>query len=107
MASSEKGEEAVVKALLDGGANPNARTKDGWTALMSAADKGHAKMAALLVESGAKTDFKSAENRTALAYAERGGHQAVIDALRNAAPAATSGSATPAGRTRAPGRGRG
>ncbi len=44
-----------VRLLLDKGADINARSSDGWTALISAAAEGHATCVQLLLERGAET----------------------------------------------------
>ena len=45
---------ATVKALLEAGAEVDARDKEGKTALMRATEKGHADIVQLLKQAGAK-----------------------------------------------------
>ncbi|HEY4224087.1 MAG TPA: ankyrin repeat domain-containing protein [Myxococcota bacterium] len=51
--ASARGDEAAVRALLDGGSEVNAAALDGWTPLLSAAMHGHAHVVALLLARGA------------------------------------------------------
>ena len=74
------GEVAAVKALLDAGADPNARNAAGATALMWAVDD-EAKTR-LLVERGADVNAKSLDGRTPIALAAaRTGSSAVLSIL--------------------------
>src|SRR5207237_498649 len=56
--AARKGDVAAVKSLLDGGADPNAKTEYGATALSFAADKGHAEIVKLLIASKANVNSK-------------------------------------------------
>jgi ankyrin repeat protein len=69
------GDAAAVRALLDGGADPNARNDAGAVALMWAAND--LEKTRLLLDRGAKVDAKSDDGRTALLIAA---------GLRGAAP---------------------
>lgn len=51
LAAASWGKPTIVQLLLDYGANPHIRTKNGWTTLMSAA-KGHVETTQLLLEYG-------------------------------------------------------
>jgi ankyrin repeat protein len=74
------GDAAVVRALLDAGADPNARNAAGATALMWAVDD-EAKTR-LLVERGADVNAKSLDGRTPIALAAaRAGSSAVLSIL--------------------------
>ena len=53
-----EGDEAAVRALLEGGAPVDAANRYGATALFFAADRGHAGIARLLVEAGAALDLE-------------------------------------------------
>lgn len=46
--------EAMVRALLDAGANVNQADKDGWTPLSVAAEKGHDGVVEMLRDAGAR-----------------------------------------------------
>jgi ankyrin repeat protein len=58
--------EAVVKLVLDRGADIDARDNRGRTSLMMAADAGHAGMIDVLLARGAARDLKDKDGRTAL-----------------------------------------
>ena len=74
------GDRSAVKALLDAGADPNARNAAGATALMWAVDD-EAKTL-LLVERGADVNAKSLDGRTPIAQAAaRAGSSAVLSIL--------------------------
>ena len=47
------GQEAVVKALIEGGADVNKADDDGWTPLYTAAANGHEAVVKALIEAGA------------------------------------------------------
>ena len=64
---------AVAKALREG-ANPNARDKDGQTALIRAATKGKADSVAVLLRAGADVNAQDEWGRTALMHAARNGN---------------------------------
>jgi ankyrin repeat protein len=53
-----------VEQLLAAGANPIARTKEGWTALMAAARQGHLDIVKRLVQQGATVDAKKTVGTT-------------------------------------------
>ncbi|MBS3764826.1 MAG: ankyrin repeat domain-containing protein, partial [Planctomycetes bacterium] len=83
------GRTAVVRMLLDSGANPNAKATEkcslecvNQTPLHCAAEKGHLETAKLLVSWGAKTDAEDALGWTPLEEAAFGGHREVYDFLK-------------------------
>ena len=66
MTASLKGHTEIVKALLDKGADVNAKSKDGVTALMWASQDGHTEIVkALLIDKGADVNAKSEKGWTA------------------------------------------
>src|SRR5262249_44301090 len=84
-AAAKKGDAAAVKALLEKGADVNARTAYGVTALGFAADKGHLEVVKLLLER--KADINVKDNfyqATPLTWALMRNHAAVVKALLEA-----------------------
>jgi ankyrin repeat protein len=75
------GNVAAVRALLERGANVNAQTADGWTALMIAAQNGHVEVVKALLDSGANVDAQNVDGWTALMAAAQSGHFEVVRAL--------------------------
>ena len=74
----------IASALLDQGADANARQQDDFTPLHGAAQNGQVEMVHLLLENGADPDSRSAEGLTPLQLAERAGRQEAADILRRA-----------------------
>jgi quinoprotein dehydrogenase-associated probable ABC transporter substrate-binding protein len=72
----------LAREIMEKGANVNAQSKSGVTALMIAAARNVAPMIGLLVQSGAKTDLKNAQGKTAAEVAELNGSQAAAKAIR-------------------------
>ena len=56
--AAKKGDTVSVKALLDAGAEANARDDDRQTALMWAAQEGHTETAQALLDAGAYVNAK-------------------------------------------------
>lgn len=56
----------IAQYLLDKGANINAKTRNGWTALMYASDYGYLDMVKFLVKNGADINAITDEGYTAL-----------------------------------------
>jgi outer membrane protein assembly factor BamB len=85
MAAARKGDPAAVRKLLDDGADVNARTEYGATALHFACDKGHLEVVKLLIDRqadvNARDKFYSA---TPLTWASMRKHAAVVGALLEA-----------------------
>jgi hypothetical protein len=66
LAAARRGDAARVRALLRGGADPDARNERGFTALMAAAGEGHTDVARLLLRAGADVDASTSSGWTAL-----------------------------------------
>ena len=71
----------AVQILLGHGADPNARTDDGSTALHFASEYGNAEIARVLIEHGADVEVKDDEGKTPLVLASEGGHEKIIELL--------------------------
>ena len=72
----------VARALIAHGADVNAMSGTGVTALMLAAAHNLPPMVGLLVQSGADPKLKSKDGRTALEIAEANGNQTVVSTLK-------------------------
>ena len=79
--ASENGQYDLVRSLLDGGSDVNARYRNRMTALHVASYKGKLKVAKLLIERGADLDSRSRAGWTALHYALREGYLEVARLL--------------------------
>jgi len=80
--ATEAGDIVQMQALLDKGAEVNARNAHGWTPLHVAAAGGDPAVIALLLQHGADVHAQSHIGTTALDNATtRGGRKAVIDLL--------------------------
>ncbi|ODM18634.1 hypothetical protein SI65_05251 [Aspergillus cristatus] len=79
--AAENGHEAVVKLLLDKGADKDIKDDDRQTALFMAAQNGHQAVVKLLLDKGAKLDTKDDNGRTALLYTAYNGNEAVVKLL--------------------------
>jgi quinoprotein dehydrogenase-associated probable ABC transporter substrate-binding protein len=72
----------IARELIKRGADVNAQTKDGVTALMIASARNVAPMIGLLLQSGADPSIKSAQGQTAADIAKQNGAEAAAKALR-------------------------
>ena len=72
---------AVAQLLLEHGADVNARSHGGFTALMEAGQNGDLATAALLLSRGADPRLESDQGKTAGDLASAGGHEAVAELL--------------------------
>jgi uncharacterized protein len=71
----------ALRALLEHGADPNARQHGGWTALHAAAQNGDVEMVRLLLGGGADADARADNQQNAMDLAMTKGHQAVVELL--------------------------
>jgi ankyrin repeat protein len=78
------GDTGTFTALLDHGADANAKTPGGYTALMSAPLNGQKAMVQLLIDRGADISAKDVSGRTAVEYAQDQ-HRSEIVGLLNGA----------------------
>jgi hypothetical protein len=76
MSAVKDGDVTNVMYLLDNGADVNAKTKSGVTALITAAAKSHTEIVKLLLDNGADVNAKDKEGRTALMWA--GDHTEIV-----------------------------
>lgn len=77
--AARKGDVAAVAALLDKGADVNAKFRYGQTALFKAAERGYAEVAKLLLARGADVTVKDTfYNTTAMTWALDGKHVEVV-----------------------------
>ena len=91
MYASENGHLVVVELLLDRGADPNAATYNGYTALMWAAGGNHPHVVEILLERGADLDYSPGFYKvTPLSSASGSGHIDMVKLLldRGANPSA-------------------
>ena len=83
--AAKRGDAAVVRALLEEGADPNFARGDGLTALHAAARGGHPEVVEVLVGAGAATGATTRiGDYTPLHLAGGGGHAAAVGALLEA-----------------------
>jgi ankyrin repeat protein len=76
------GDEAGLRAALNGSLSSNLANPNGWTLLMLAAVEGHVALGSLLLEKGAKTASTNNKGQTALDIATQKGHTAFVELLR-------------------------
>jgi hypothetical protein len=80
LAAARKGDVAVVKQLLDKGADVNAKNRYNSTPLFFACDRGHLEVAKLLIERGADMNVKdNFYNATALSWAMNKKHNDLVE----------------------------
>ena len=73
MQAATLGEDKVVAALLDKGADVNARSKGDVTPLMFASLAGQVAVVKQLLDQGARVDARDEQGRSALFYAAASG----------------------------------
>ncbi|EXA30996.1 hypothetical protein FOVG_17681 [Fusarium oxysporum f. sp. pisi HDV247] len=81
--AAERGDEAIMRLLLDQGADTEAADKDGRTPLLTAAAWGHEATVRLLLDRVAYTEAADKDGRTPLWWAALKGHEAVVQLLLN------------------------
>jgi ankyrin repeat protein len=74
-----KGHVKCVNLLLTAGADKEAKTQKGYTAVIIAAQNGHDKCVKLLLTSGADKESKKIDGFTALTNAAQNGHDKCIE----------------------------
>jgi ankyrin repeat protein len=85
--AARKGDVAEVKAVLDRGADVNAKFRYGATALFKAAERGHTEVVKLLIERGADVTVKDTfYGATAMTWALNKEHTGVIRAILSKSP---------------------
>jgi len=82
--ASFRGDKAMVKDLLDAGANVNVKDEAGRTPLTEAAWNGHTETIKLLLERGADPNIKKNDGQTALSLALARGQKDAVEVLKNA-----------------------
>jgi len=80
-AAASNGNLVVLRALLQRGANVNARQQHDFTPLHTAADRGDGEMARLFLAHGADVQARDASGRTAAQLAQERGHDALAALL--------------------------
>ena len=79
-----RGKTEAMKALINAGADVNAKDNDDETALMWAAESGHAEAVKILINTGANVNAKNNDGYTALMLAAINGNAETIKILLNA-----------------------
>ncbi|MFO7957437.1 MAG: ankyrin repeat domain-containing protein, partial [Candidatus Brocadiia bacterium] len=82
--AARDGDLERVRALLQEGAEPNARGHAGGTALHNAARAGHAGVVEALLEAGADVNATDSDGFKPVDLAEQQGHAAITDRLHGA-----------------------
>ena len=81
LAETDGKRAAMITALLDKGADPNALDNDGWSPLMWAAWSGLGKSADILIQRGARCDIRDDKGHSALSLAAVRGFPGIVDLL--------------------------
>ena len=80
----KRGDEACLRAALDGGLSANAANHKGWSLLMLAAVEGSVPVGRLLIEKGADLAAMNLKGDTPLSIATQKGHTAFVELLQQA-----------------------
>jgi len=79
--AAASGHEAMVRLLLERGADTESKSGDGWTPLLYAAANGHETVVRLLLEKGADMESKDSHGRRPLWFAALNGREAIVRLL--------------------------
>lgn len=79
--AAKAGNELIVKALLDAGADPDSRDRKGRSPLFNAASGGHYGIAITLLEKGVATDIVDSDGKGIAERARRRAHMRVFRLL--------------------------
>ncbi|KAF7554286.1 hypothetical protein G7Z17_g3000 [Cylindrodendrum hubeiense] len=79
--ATEKGHEAILKLLIDKGADIESENESGRTPLSWAAENGHDGVVRLLLDEGVDIESEDEYSRMPLSWAAENGHEAVIKLL--------------------------
>jgi len=82
--ASGKDGTAIVKELLEAGAQVDARTPSGWTALIRVANSNNDEVVDLLIEAGADVNAQAEDGKTALMGAAYIGNAQIAERLLEA-----------------------
>jgi len=82
LSASRNGNKDIVQCILDAGADVNAKTNGGWTALMYASQYGFMDIAKLFIGAGADVNVKGLGGWTALKMASYNGHKDIVTLLK-------------------------
>jgi len=81
--ATSRGDAALIRKLLEKGADPNAKQQGGWTALHNAAAQGNLEAVRLLRSNGADLSARTDDGKTAADLAAERGHAALAESLRS------------------------
>jgi ankyrin repeat protein len=79
--ATSRGDAAMVRRLLEKGADPNAKQQGGWTPLHNAAAQGNLDVVRLLRSNGADLSARTDDGKTAAELAVERGHEALAESL--------------------------
>ena len=74
----------IAEMLIKAGANVNAKSQMGWTALHNAAENGSVKMIKMLIKAGAYIEVKNKEGLTPQQIAKINGRDKAVEVLKEA-----------------------